>query len=81
MVHADGELEVVVWMNEIGARLPSFPAFLEHVLEMLGAEIAERQRLLGRAPSASRWGGAEPAPRCAEALLVRRRRLRSIEAA
>ncbi len=43
-VRADGELEVVVWMNEIGERVPSFPGFLELVLEMLSADIAERQR-------------------------------------
>lgn len=41
---ADGELPIVVWMNEIGERVPSFPAFLELVLEMLGADVAERQR-------------------------------------
>jgi hypothetical protein len=45
---SDGELPVLVWVNEIGERVPSFPAFLELVMEMLGAEIAERQRLLGR---------------------------------
>jgi SMI1 / KNR4 family (SUKH-1) len=41
---ADGELEVVVWMNEIGERVADFPGFLELVLAMLTAEIAERQR-------------------------------------
>ena len=40
---ADGELEVVVWMNEIGERVPSFPAFLELVRELLSAEVAERR--------------------------------------
>jgi hypothetical protein len=45
---SDGELGVVVWMNEIGERVPSFPDFLELTLEMLGAEIAERQRPAAR---------------------------------
>src|SRR5215468_8010773 len=45
---ADGELSIVVWMNEIGERVPSFPDFLELVLEMLGVEITERRRLAGR---------------------------------
>jgi hypothetical protein len=49
---ADGELEVVVWMNEIGARIESFPAFLDLTLDMLASEIAERQRTLG--PSVAR---------------------------
>ncbi len=41
---ADGELEIVVWMNEIGARLESFPAFLDLTLDMLASEISERHR-------------------------------------
>jgi hypothetical protein len=41
----DGELPVVVWMNEIGERVDSFPSFLELVLEMLGGDVAERQRV------------------------------------
>jgi hypothetical protein len=45
---ADGELEVVMWMNEIGERVPSFPAFLDLVLELLKAEVAERQRPVNR---------------------------------
>ncbi len=44
----DGELEVVVWMNDIGARIDGFPAFLELVLDMLTADIAERQRTEAR---------------------------------
>jgi hypothetical protein len=39
---ADGELEVIVWINQIGERLESFPAFLELVHEMLGGDILER---------------------------------------
>jgi hypothetical protein len=38
--HGD-EMEVVLWMNEIGERLPSFEAFLVFVLDMLRADIAE----------------------------------------
>jgi hypothetical protein len=49
---SDGELGVVVWMNEIGERVPSFPDFLALVLEMLGAEIAEKQRLAPARPRA-----------------------------
>jgi SMI1 / KNR4 family (SUKH-1) len=62
VAHAGDELEVVVWMNEIGVRVPSFPAFLELVLDMLGAEIAERLRLLGR-NGRGPADAAEPAPR------------------
>ena len=40
----DGELPIVVWMNEIGERVDSFPGFLELIVEMLAADIAERQR-------------------------------------
>jgi hypothetical protein len=39
----DGEMGVIVWMNEIGERLPDFPSFLELVRDMLGAEIADRR--------------------------------------
>jgi hypothetical protein len=45
---ADSELEIVVWMNDIGARVPTFTGFLELVLEMLGADIAERERASSR---------------------------------
>ncbi len=38
-----GELEIVVWMNEIGERVADFPSFLELTLAMLTAEIAERR--------------------------------------
>ncbi len=46
----EGELPIVVWMNEIGERVPSFAGFLELVLEMLGAEIADRRRLRASGP-------------------------------
>jgi hypothetical protein len=48
---ADGELEVVLWINEIGERVESFPAFLDLVCAMLTAEIDDRRRL---APPAGR---------------------------
>ena len=51
---ADGELEVVVWMNEIGARVESFPVFLDMVLDMLVAEIAERRALGMTIPASHR---------------------------
>lgn len=44
ITYEDGEMEVVVWMNEIGERVSSFPVFLDLVLEMIGADIDERQR-------------------------------------
>ncbi len=42
VVSPDGELEVVVWINEIGERVESFPRFLELVLDMLHADLEER---------------------------------------
>lgn len=64
----DGELEVVVWLNDIGARLPSFPALLDLVREMIAAELDERRRTAivvdRRAPLAA------PAWRSAAASLV-----------
>lgn len=41
-----GELGVVLWMNEIGERAPSFPSFLDLVLAMLESDIDERRRAL-----------------------------------
>ena len=37
----DGELEVVAWVNEIGLRSPSFPDFLETVLELCHSELGQ----------------------------------------
>jgi hypothetical protein len=34
VVAADGELEVIAWVNELGVRQPSFRAFLEWILEV-----------------------------------------------
>jgi hypothetical protein len=62
VARADGELAIVVWMNEIGERVPSFPDFLELVLEMLVTEVAERQRATVRTgPSRPR---AQPGEIC-----------------
>ncbi|HEY0466414.1 MAG TPA: SMI1/KNR4 family protein [Polyangiaceae bacterium] len=36
---ADGECEVVAWVNEIGVRRESFTSFLEFVVEMCEAEL------------------------------------------
>jgi SMI1 / KNR4 family (SUKH-1) len=47
----DGEIGVVVWMNEIGERLRDFPSFLELVRDMLAAELADRR---ARSPSSRR---------------------------
>ena len=55
---ADGELEVVLWMNEIGERLPSFPDFLELVLDVLGADLDARRA----APPPAALAPPPPAP-------------------
>ena len=39
VTHADGECEVVAWVNEIGVRRESFTDFLEFVLEMCESEL------------------------------------------
>jgi hypothetical protein len=39
LVRADGEYEVIAWINEIGLRRDSFEAFLEMVLELSQAEL------------------------------------------
>jgi hypothetical protein len=44
----DGEYEVIAWVNELGVRYPSFPAFLEFIVELGRQDIAdltERQEL------------------------------------
>jgi hypothetical protein len=58
-VRADGELEVVVWVNEIGERVDSFPSFLEMVRDMLKADVDDRRRA---APPASRRRSLAPEP-------------------
>ena len=39
VTRADGECEVVAWVNEIGVRRESFAGFLEFVVEMCEAEL------------------------------------------
>ena len=39
ITRADGECEVIAWVNEIGVRRDSFPDFLEFVLDMCSAEL------------------------------------------
>ncbi len=46
VVRPDGEMEVIVWVNELGDRTESFPDFLSTVLEMLEAEAIDRRLLL-----------------------------------
>jgi hypothetical protein len=62
---ADGELEIVIWVNEIGERVESFPAFLDLVCAMLEAEIDDRRRVA--APSSRRLPTAAAALRFAAA--------------
>lgn len=38
---ADGEYEVIAWVNEIGVRQPSFAAFLEWILDMGEQDLAD----------------------------------------
>jgi hypothetical protein len=40
-VGADGECEVIAWVNELGVRQPSFSAFLEWILEMGQQDLAD----------------------------------------
>jgi hypothetical protein len=56
---SDGEIEVLAWINEIGIRVESFPAFLDLVLEMLEADIGERR---SRAPYWIAAGVETPRP-------------------
>lgn len=38
---ADGEYEVIAWINEIGVRQPSFYAFLEFILDLGSQDLAD----------------------------------------
>lgn len=58
---AEGELEIVLWTNDIGERMDSFPELLELVREMLAAELDDRRHL---APPMAR----RPMPRMDPAL-------------
>ncbi|WP_438013500.1 SMI1/KNR4 family protein [Sorangium sp. So ce315] len=40
----DGELEVILWTNDIGLRLSGFPELLDMVKEMLAAELDDRRK-------------------------------------
>jgi hypothetical protein len=42
VVDADGEYEVIAWINELGMRRESFPSFLELLIELAEYELAER---------------------------------------
>jgi hypothetical protein len=43
VVRPDGEMEVILWVNELGDRTDTFGDFLSMVLEMLQIDLAERQ--------------------------------------
>jgi hypothetical protein len=45
VTRADGEMEVILWVNELGDRTESFDDFLSMVLEMLEIDVGEHQRL------------------------------------
>ncbi len=40
VVHPNGEYEVIAWVNEIGVRRDSFASFLEFILDLAEADIA-----------------------------------------
>jgi len=42
VVRPDGEMEVILWVNELGERTDTFGDFLSMVLEMLEVDVAER---------------------------------------
>jgi SMI1 / KNR4 family (SUKH-1) len=41
VVSADGEYEVIAWVNELGVRQPSFRAFLDWILDLAEQDLAE----------------------------------------
>jgi hypothetical protein len=43
---SDGECNIIAWINELGLRRESFDAFLETVLELCEAELAEQTAVL-----------------------------------
>ena len=51
-----GELEVVVFMNEIGVRLDGFPTFLEMCIDMLGSDLADLEAALPASRRRNRSG-------------------------
>jgi hypothetical protein len=46
VVRPDGEMEVIMWVNELGERCDSFADFLSMVLEMLSDELCDRGHAL-----------------------------------
>jgi len=46
VVRPDGEMEVILWVNELGDRTDGFADFLSMVLEMLEIDVAEHEGLL-----------------------------------
>ncbi len=48
VVRPDGEMEVIVWVNELGDRTESFGDFLSLVAEVLEVELAEREGLVAK---------------------------------
>ncbi|HKQ70492.1 MAG TPA: SMI1/KNR4 family protein [Polyangiaceae bacterium] len=46
VVRPDGEMEVIMWINELGDRAETFDSFLVMVLEMLEVDLRERESLL-----------------------------------
>jgi len=46
VVRSDGEMEVILWVNELGDRTDGFADFLSMVLEMLEIDVAEHEGLL-----------------------------------
>jgi len=42
---ADGEYEVIAWVNELGMRRDSFPSFLEMLIELCDCELEGHQAL------------------------------------
>jgi hypothetical protein len=41
VMQADGEYEVIAWVNEIGVRQPTFAAFLEFILDLGEQDLAD----------------------------------------
>lgn len=54
VVQADGEYEVIAWVNELGVRQPSFTAFLEWILELAQQEVADLEARESSAPALAR---------------------------
>ena len=46
VVRPDGEMEVIMWVNELGDRASCFADFLTTALEMLELDVTEESGLL-----------------------------------